>query len=430
MIWGPPSFRIERDNAALNDPFSAFDLSTQYRILVWLIAALFLVGYLLYAYQWRPFAIPTPFKQGALGWYTWYGILAVFSTLYSLRPPYTLFFAGKIVIATLMLSSLINVPLHALNVHTITRLLKLLYAAYIIQWLAIVVLYFVQPELIGNYTTGIGLRVTGGIFNDFGQSAAISGIFFLSQALFNPSALKRNSYWLLYGVTIIFVLLSQTRSVIVPTMLIFAVTLGIQRKLGVKLFFIWLSLWGVLIALLFGSDTIEKFVSRGQTLDSILSLTGRSSAFSHLISHWTGSPIFGYGFAAANRVFMQSYVQPTGRTLDMAHDLVSRVLVDLGIVGLLLLLLCLIFAWQEIFFCYQKARRGEIQPLNLQILSLLLLSTLLCATSPSLADLYWPFLFAITAVQGLKRLLIAEERLQISPITPPSNSYLGNPTLG
>lgn len=412
MIWGPPSFRIERNNAALNDPLSAFDVSTVYRILIWFIAAILIAGFFIYSYQRQQRCLPNPVFHGSLGWYTWYGLFAVLSTIYSVRPLYTLFFAGKLFIAILLVFSFINIPLVKLELDVISHILNILYVAYIIQWLAIVVLYFIQPELVGNYTTGIGLRVTGGIFNDFGQSAAISGIFFLSKALFDSSLIRRNVFWLLYCASIVFVLLSQTRSVIVPTFLIFAIIVGLQRKWGVKLLFIWLSLWGVLTGLVVGGTSIEKFFTRGQNLESLMSLTGRSSAFTFLISYWAESPIIGYGFAAANRVFMQNYSQLSGRTLDTAHDLVSRVLVDLGVVGLLLLAATIIFAWREMIFCYKKGKQQlAFHQLNLQILSLLILSTFICITSPGVADIYWPFLFAIAATQGLRRLTLADQRL-------------------
>src|SRR5690606_1682772 len=67
------------------------------------------------------------------------------------------------------------------------------------------------------------------------------------------------------------------------------------------------------------------------------SLSDRSLAFEYLISAWSDSPIVGHGYAAGTRELMVGFFNETGMPLGAAHDVLSKVLADLGIVGALLL---------------------------------------------------------------------------------------------
>src|SRR5262249_29887139 len=80
------------------------------------------------------------------------------------------------------------------------------------------ILYFVAPNLVGDTVEGMyhgtpGYRVTGGIFEDYGASALLSGLFFLTVMLFSPIRQRRLLAAIGYVISWLFLFLAKSRSV-------------------------------------------------------------------------------------------------------------------------------------------------------------------------------------------------------------------------
>ena len=71
-----------------------------------------------------------------------------------------------------------------------SRALQVLFVVYGLQAAAIALFYFIRPEWVTPFASGGGsepVRLTGGVFADYGSSGLLCGLFFLTVALFAES---------------------------------------------------------------------------------------------------------------------------------------------------------------------------------------------------------------------------------------------------
>jgi hypothetical protein len=305
-----------------------FDAANLVHVGAWALGALLALYVVLYS--WRDISALLRFAH--VRWLALYSLFAVVSTVYSPSPWYTLYWAGQSVIF-LVLSLWLSVAWGP------KRVLTTLVVAYSLQAIIIALLYVLAPSVVGVSLMG-GYRLHGGPFSDYGVSFSVSALAVLASILFvrPASSLEAVARVMALSALCGFALLSQTRSTLIGlvlgTVVLMVLRGGPRRAASVVV------LLGCIftVAGLAGVDrTVIDYVLRGQTFEELATLSNRDLAFGYLLSRWSESPVWGFGFAAGSRMLLADFVELTGHAMGSAHDALSRALADLGVVGALLL---------------------------------------------------------------------------------------------
>lgn len=126
---------------------------------------------------------------------------------------------------------------------------------------------------------------------------------------------------------------TQTRSALIGAVLACAiiwVTSGPRNRRGAGMVFMTLV---VLAAVLAAGPDIVEFVMRGQTVETIATMSNRSDLLQYAWILWSDSPWWGYGFAASRLVFLSEF------DLGGGHNVLVEAGVNLGALGLMLYIL-------------------------------------------------------------------------------------------
>jgi O-antigen ligase len=403
IVWGPPALRTagrELDVAFAN-PFT-FDAAAVLQVGAWVFADALVVVLLI-----SHIARRTPFLSDVLAdrpmrWYGIYGLLGLSSATYSISSIYTAYFAHKILVELLVLALL---EWHWPSRRG-SRALQVLFWVYSLQAAAIGVLYFVRREWVTPFGAVDGpeaVRVTGGMFADYGSSALISGLFFLTVALFGSKPAYR---WLAAGAyvgTWALLVLSQTRSTMAAGVAFLVIMLHAHPRARVQGALIaagvGLGIAALLPAVMEGIVTVGT--RRGEGLDT---LSGRTEAFSFLIEKWQDSALLGYGFAAGTRNSLIDFVDRRGLNIGAGHDALSTVLVDLGLVGLALLLAAFVSAWIAVGRLYRATASDRQATVTAhQVACLLVWATFNAVVDKGFAGPFEVFMVAIVGTWALRK---------------------------
>jgi hypothetical protein len=418
IVWGPPALRLagRELDAALANPF-ALDPAAILQVGAWVFAgALAALLVLLHA------ARPTRFFSDLLAdrpvrWYLLYGLAGVASLTYSNSPVYTAFFVQKILVGVLLLA--------LLEWHWPTRrgsrALQVLFGVYILQSAAIAILYFVDRRWITPFAAGADggpVRITGGVFADYGASGLLAGIFFLSVALFGATSIQRMLGWAAYGFSWWLVVISQTRATMAAAVVVMLIMLHShpRARLTGALIVTGVGIGIVTLRPSMVQEIVSVGTRRGEGLDT---LSGRTEAFAYLMGKWQESPLFGYGFASGTRNLLTDFVARERLNIGAGHDALSTVLVDLGLFGLVFLATALAAAWIAAVRLYRAAPPGSHVYLGAhQVASILAWVTLHAIVDKSLAGPYLIFMVALVAMWVLRKQLPAR-RLEPAQSSPP-----------
>jgi O-antigen ligase len=386
---------------AFANPF-AFDAAAVLQVGAWVFADALLVVLLI-----SHLARRTPFLSDVLAdrpirWYGIYGMLALASVTYSVSSIYTAYFAHKILIELLVLALL---EWHWPSRHG-SRALQVIFWVYSLQAAAIAILYFVRREWVTPFGSEAGtqsLRLTGGMFGDYGSSALISGLFFLTVALFGSRPAYRWLAAAAYVGTWALLVLSQTRSTMAAGIAFLVIMLHAHPRARVQGALIAAGL-GLAMAAIFPAalkGVTDVGTRRGEGLDT---LSGRTEAFAYLMDKWQDSPLLGYGFAAGTRNSLIDFVNRRGLNIGAGHDALSTVLVDLGLVGLALLLVAFISAWVAFGRLYRAtASDRQATVTTHQVACLLVWVTFKAVVDKGLAGPSEVFMVAIVATWTLRK---------------------------
>jgi hypothetical protein len=404
LVWGPPALREAGRglDIALADPLQ-FDTAALLQVGAWVLADALAVVLIV-----SHLARSTSFLSALLAhrparWYGFFGLLALASITYSASPTYTAYFAQKIVVGIVILALL---EWHWPSPRT-PRALQVLFVVYSLQAAAIAVLYFVDREWVVPFGAGLEpdsgpVRLTGGVFSDYGASALLSGLFFLTVVLFGTRPAHRVAAAVAYLGTWILIILSQTRSTMLAGVLFLVIMLHAHRRARVHGMLVVAGAIALVVGLLpaLGHTIVSTATREGQGLDT---LSGRTIAFSYLIEHWRTAPFIGHGFASGTRTALVDFVTRKGINIGAGHDALSTVLVDLGLVGLSLLVLALVTAWMSVVRCYSRTGSDlQASVTTHQITCLLLWVTIQAFVSTSLAAPNQIFIVAVIATWAVR----------------------------
>lgn len=401
-VWGPPALRpAHRElDAALANPL-ALDPAAVLQVGAWAFADALVLLLLISHLARRTQFLSDLLAYRPVRWYGLYGLLALASMSYSVSPVYTAFFAHKIVIGVLVLALL---EWHWPS-RSGSRALQVLFLVYSLQAAAIAILYFARREWVipfGSEADDTAVRVTGGVFGDYGSSALLSGVFFLTVALFGSRQIYRLAAWGAYAATWWLIVLSQTRSTMAAGVVLLIIMVHAHPRARGYGSLIAAGAGLVVVGLL--PAAVQGLVAvgtrEGEALDT---LSGRTIAFSYLLDRWAESPLVGYGFGAGTRSLLVDFVAREGLEIGAGHDSLSTVLVDLGLIGLALLAACFIAAWLAFVRLYRAVAGREATVAAHQVACLLVWVTMQTVVSQSLASPYPVFIVAIIAMWTLQR---------------------------
>ncbi|MBZ5673656.1 MAG: O-antigen ligase family protein [Acidobacteriia bacterium] len=429
MFWGPPRLRVDQRplGIALENPFD-LDGSAFFQVAVWILSALVVAFILGGRGLFGRHFLPKVVWRSSLRLYLAYGLLALASATYSVSPFYTLFFAGKI------LTSLLAVALLT-DRSDLSRPAPMVFTVYmavsIVQWLLNASFLLIDPKLVGTELPNIGYRLAGGIFEDYGTPTAMASLFFLSAALFSSRQMVRIGSWGLFTLTWVFLGLSRTRSSIIGALAMLLVMLTLHRRSYsrvVAFLIIGLVCLGLIATQMV--DSLVVFGMRGQSFESLLTFTGRTQAFEFLVNQWKDSPWLGLGYGAGTRFLLIRFVRETGLGIGSAHDAVSKVLVDLGLLGAVVLGLVFVLTWMEMIRLVRIVRPyPELQPLAMQLFAVFVYYALTNVVAGGIAEVPGPLLVVSVCAAVVRRRIAMEVtgqrrvlRLEGLPLTPcPSN---------
>jgi O-antigen ligase len=138
---------------------------------------------------------------------------------------------------------------------------------------------------------------------------------------------------------------------------------------------------------------IITFGLRGQDVNSLLTLSGRTNAFAFLLEQWKQSPLLGIGYGAGSRFLLMRFVAESGLGIGAAHDALSKVLVELGLVGTVLVTVIVAVIWREMFQLMRIVRRHfELRPVAARLFAMLAYFTLTSIVSAGISEVQYAFL--------------------------------------
>jgi len=333
MLSGPPKFR-QRDVLAVVD--QPVDFAAGVEIAVWLLGAA-LVFWLFTRRAAKDHDTKVyHFLPSSMRWFLVYALIAGLSSFYSLFPPLSAYRAFQLVVATYLIAALYGGKAGSFDLH---EGLRLVYILSVLLILLQAVMYMINPYLVGSdYATGY--RFHGGTTSDYGTSALVLGILFLSNALTRPEQFKRALNWILYIGTWMLILLTKTRITMISGVAIFLLVVLLIKGMSIRSI-LFLTLPVLAIIFLNVQSPVEQVLLReGEGLQT---WSGRLPVWEYLWDEFLKSPLFGYGFLAGSRMILPYFPE----TLASAHSALFEALVGVGLVGLAPLVISLILGWKE-----------------------------------------------------------------------------------
>lgn len=355
VIWGPPRIRLEDRDAsvALENPLD-LDAAAIFQVATVVLAAIAAAIMILHL---KKATVKGTLKK-AMQCYILLGILAVVSTVYSPNPLYTAFFSARFLVAIALPIAFIarGGPRSARTALHCVRFVA------IYQTLAILGIGAFAPDLVGTTQQGLGYRLNGGPLGDYGISAAVWLIFLTVDFLHSGTPSDRLIKAAIASLPLTYLYFARSRTTLIACLAACMLVAAMRRPGKVTIAAIGMT---AMLAIALGTGTfapIESYLRRGQTNAELETLSGRTQVFSFLIDEWRANPIFGSGYAAGSRVSLLRYMNETNSSLGAAHDILSRSLVDLGLIGALLVGLTSLFAVTETAKIIITTTRTSVAP--------------------------------------------------------------------
>jgi O-antigen ligase len=349
-IWGPPTFKAptEIEIRAPRDSMEGRLASYHFaQIAAWLGAtAVLLVGWVRAAAS-DASPIPRYLLRGATGWFMAYGALACASVLWSPGPMLTGFRAWQIVVLQILVWLLSRHEERGPAWWHPIELLSWFCVANCVSTL--VLYYFVDPSWVSVSTwdpeSGMGRRVIGG-GPFFRADCGLAGLVVFSYAVCGllhgrRLARVRFGYLVLLALGAYSIYLMHTRTYLfgalatLLALLFFRVAPAFRPALvgGVAAV-------GAVVALF--AQPVVSYVYRGQ--QSLVHMTGRTDWWPVYLEGVAEAPVFGSGFAVGGRYLG---VLRQDDSLSSPHNAFLQTLLNLGVVGLVIAVVCLVLAARD-----------------------------------------------------------------------------------
>lgn len=375
------------------------------------------------------FAFFSESATGVLAIFTLFSLWGLASTSWSVFPAGSLYKSLEYFTQLMLLAltaSLIN-----LTIRDPRRRSFALKRVFDFTWLLVFLLIasvYMGVVVLPQYGIIHGIRNTSGILgfsiqgalpaiaaNAVGQLGAILGLVSFVRLLLKSGS--RILYGVLLAISLVTMVLTQSRSPILAfAVAVVAVLLASRR-------FKLLALSGVLgVAVLLTQygQLVYEFMRRGQSENSLMTLTGRISYWKASLAAVRERLLGGYGAYDGGRYVLSSSLGDTSTAT--VHSLWVEVLLDTGVVGVILILIGIVATWLWLLRLRPYAMKT---PLNrLLWFECLGVLTIQCVRSIFAVDLVWDwnvlFFGIILVFISVVRRQISEIRYRsVAPAQPP-----------
>lgn len=262
-----------------------------------------------------------------------YGVIAIFSALYSSYPGYSLWKAFELLVDIFIIAILLSYRDTFENMRKLYNLTLFLLSLLLLSiWLGAIF----APSLAFRPSKGLFSFILVGAFpimsaNAVGTIGAIIGTISLSRLINIEKFSEKLLYFTLLLISIITIILAQSRAALIAFPIGMAIILFCNKKIRFFIFII------ALITIFALNTTILNFMEtyflRGQSKHMFMSLSGRTSFWQHTWEKFKESPVFGYGFAAGARYDVLGELGH--ETTVGLHGGIFDILANLGILGLI-----------------------------------------------------------------------------------------------
>ncbi|MGB9595419.1 MAG: O-antigen ligase family protein [Candidatus Poribacteria bacterium] len=188
------------------------------------------------------------------------------------------------------------------------------------------------------YYEGIFRMQLGGILpnmnpSPFGYTATVASVMAFASLLYAKGKQKL-LYGILFSLSAIGTILSHSRTAMVAFVIATVAILLINKKT-----FIAIAILLCATATIFIIPQTKLYWMRQQDLDLVMNMTGRISAWPLILETSKKSPIYGYGFYAAQRFMFNS---------DTTDNFFLDIFIGLGFLGLFTMVLLILSVWRNI----------------------------------------------------------------------------------
>ena len=283
----------------------------------------------------NPVSVKYLFKN-VVGIYTIFAIFSIASFGYSSHPGFTAFKGFEVFLLGLSIAVLVGMKNSQENMMLAYLLIiRLISIVLLVMWGYAIL--FPDLTFIRNRTT-MGFMM-GGLMNPnaLGSISAIILIHnfsLISKTTLFPISKKVVFFFILSLVTVI---LAYSRTSIIGAVVAIAAMCLVGRKVKLTISFLIL----LLVTIFSFSGSIAKdiglFLARGQSDGSLEGMSGRVNGWEIAIKYWQESPLIGHGYMSAGRYDVLD------NTSSHLHGSVIELLVGLGVIGLFLWLVLIIF---------------------------------------------------------------------------------------
>lgn len=267
------------------------------------------------------------FRFDAVTGFLLYAIFCLISTIWSVAPIATAGKAVELTVATLVVFFVMNRPDSAGNLRRLLNLNLLIAATALV---AIILGFIVAPEAFSSPTRGLLPRRLDTQFisaNGIAYLAAISGTYALARII--DSGLRPGIHLTVYALSWCAAILAQGRTGL-AALAIVSVLLPFRKRH-------WLTILLILLpTFVAGSALIGSFVVRGESVEMIYTLTGRTVLWTAGWKSFLENPWTGNGFGVGGRYVFLGGLSGFDPMISSLHSGFLEILTGVGIFGFLI----------------------------------------------------------------------------------------------
>ena len=287
-------------------------------------------------------------SSGTLLFFTLYVLVAVLSFVYSSYPILTLWKSFELLLDMCVIAMLFS---DSRYFEKIIRLINLnwflLTCLILVMWLG----WVLFPSWATTPSDGIMRTQLGGVLvssNGVGSIGAMIATVCFSRMILAADRKNYMLYFLIFFISIVTIIVSQSRTALLSIFVSLAVVAFLQRRLKVIVTILYSAV--VLLTIYYFyqyslSHFAMEFFRRGQSVVQLQSLTGRMFMWEKAWELIRQNFFLGYGFGAGSRItFMMSY----SKDFTWIHNAWVEIMLNLGLLGLIPFFAAFLSAWREL----------------------------------------------------------------------------------
>ncbi len=317
---------------------------------------------------------------GLLGFLLIYSIIGILSGLYSSMPIYTIYKAFETGTGVLLTAATLG-KCHKFD--DIRDFIHLNFAFWglllLLIWLGVVF----APDLALKPSKGIiGFNLFG-VFpivnaNSVGFIAALIALCSFNIVMYSKDIGEKIFYQSILFLSFITLVVAQSRT----SLLGFFVVMAIFFYLNKKRFYFLILVISLIVIILGGTigSFVLEFLSRGESEEMLVTMTGRTTMWAHAWQMFNDAPMLGYGFASGARDALGSH----GVGL---HGSFFDVIVNVGLLGLIPWLLSVLGTWfllLKVFVQYSQSMTPDVRIFHIQMIGVMTLITFRALTGTNI----------------------------------------------